>query len=524
MSAESTRQQIKLIDAISQLLCFCWSIIGFIVWFGTVWFINKSDQQSPLLIAAALLALLNAVPFSIYGLLVVSSLFKWLGWKTLSAKIHTTGRLRKLSIVILIPSIPALLYWTTCAGLQFVAGNQLQANDEPGFRSTISTLAALEEAVAGPVAAGYLFNQEGDKYFESKNAGAAEWCWQQSLEKWLASSAKTDCMPALTLDNLGELAMLQGSLDKAQGYFDRALSIADAWPDEELLKTPPSTRLPYFQARWRALFGLSRIAESKNDLRKASELYERTLAAEQYIDDLNSEVAAGSLAILASIYLRLEDLSNAEKLKDKALQYQQRAVGLSLVKGVPGNFSERAQSALHYYATILAANGKLKEAKELDQTLTAIQKARRHELNLSKAQLDQLVDFISGATKKLVDIKYGTNSAKAAEKQLAGRDFSSNAKVDLRTFQRSAEWMRSASFGSKSLAARIDQLSVSNKAVGSTIPVVAIGKAMIENKNGSYSEARFRFKYLIAPAGGGDVHPTIVSFDDSTSSLATLDD
>ncbi len=197
---------------------------------------------------------------------------------------------------------------------------------------------------------------------------------------------------------------------------------------------------------------------------------------------------------------------------------------MSLAKGLPGNFSERAQSALHYYASILAAQGRAEEAKELDRILATIQKARRHELNLSKAQLDQLVEFISAATKKLVDIKYGTNTAKAAERQLDGKDFSSNARLDLLTILRSAEWMRSASFGSQSLATRIDQLSVSNRAVGSSIPVVAIGKAIVKHKNGSHFEARFRFKYLITPATGTSEHPTIASFDDSTSSLATLDD
>ena len=330
--------------------------------------------------------------------------------------------------------------------------------------------------------------------------------------------------------------MIQGRSQEAKKYFSHAVAISSAWSVSKLSHTNSSDTRSCAHADMRAASGLAGILESEGSLAPAAVLYARALSDGKRAARLDSSSATGIEAVLSTLYFRLGKLDQAETLKSMALDYQEKAVGLRAgASDKTGDaassgceLSERAQVALSNYAELLYSSGKTQESKLLVARLDAIQKAARHELNLSRQAQDQLVEFIIALTKNIIGTKYNTAFNSDRIESLVRRgELSDHALQQLRQLCGRHEWTSPSRGSAKTATAlRIDQLSVSNRTSEGAVPVEVTGTAVIKqsDKDGLPLNERFRLKYLVEPQIGRSGHPLVTQIQDSSHGFRRFGD
>lgn len=510
---------------IYQLLFFSWSLAGFFILLNACMWIRAMNPGSPWFVVCLIGCLLEVVPISAFSLMLLSRVF-WISEHHWIAGEHVSAHMRRAANVILFVPLPVVAIWLVCMAYSALISYDLITGDENQFAANLQSLAGLEESIVGPFGAGEVFYKWGHECFERRDFDTAEWCWNKSLAEWLSGEPRNDYLPVLEMDDLGELCLAQGRIRDASRYFAHAMSFSSLPVIE--LNSVTAGQAPYYQAgRSRAAAGLATILMSEGNLREAILLYEKSISSDESVEGPRDETSAGTMAILATLYFKIGDHSKAERYMALVLKYQKRACGL--IAGKPGftdRLSERAQSALISYSQLLAAAGQVKAADELEHELDAIQRAARHELNLSRRAQDEMVEFIVDVTKNIIETKYiSPRRVQTVEAQLKG-ELTDGARRQLNSLRSQPDW-RAAPLppASADIDLSVNQLSMSNRLMTrDAIPVEVIGTAKVKSAaayGASDAEAggRFRFRYLVNPGQKGDGHPLVTSLEDASDTL-----
>lgn len=495
------------------LLCLIWSVLSFVIWLRACLWLRSFNAQSPVLLACSIACLSSILPVSNYALALTAILFQRAGWRRLSAEIKPHQVLNNASSFLLLSPIPVAIFCLIQSFLSLQSQIQSDQKNSDQLRHNVSTLAAMERFIAGPEAAGEVFYKWGHKSALKEDAENAEWFWTKSLSEWRKSRLANSYGIVFELDDLGDLHLLQGKSATAKEYFWQAIAICDSWSAKELDLHQSSEAGFYRQALFRAYSGLAGIFKSEGKLKAAAEFYEKALLSDWSAREPSDDTTAGTTAILADLYLELGEEQKAEALKERALNYQQKAVGIkgTLEQAFTGGYSPRAQSALFTYSQRLSSAGKSQRSASLEKTLGAIARARRHEINISKSEQDNLVDFIKTYAKLIIEMQYFPGEKEY--EHLAGElksGLSAKAMDDVRRLRAPVAAERKLQ-----MLVRVDEISMSNRSQNGAMPVEATCMAGWQDNSGLHKERR-RLRFLISPKSASSGGPSIVTVEDLT--------